>query len=221
MCKTLNSVVFFTKNPIPNNKKFLNDLDSKLNLKTKENKNKFDKYKSGIELNININISPMFHISENSNYILRIEYGRLEFGMKDDIKNNDIGDFKKEFLKIVEFLNKAYLEISRVGYIYRFFEKDNESCIYKDLKINFLESAENFKIQFNEKKSKLNYTFNNNIIISDNFNGKKGLFLLQDYNSISNSNYSFDSKDIEKIFLELQKEFYENNNLKNYVLKNK
>ena len=141
--------------------------------------------------------------------------------MKNNIKNPSIENFKKEFLKIVDFLNKTYLDISRVGYVYYFFEKDNSNCIYEDLKINFLKDTETFKIQFNKKENKLKYTFNNNITISDNLNGKKGLFLLQDYNSIFDGDYIFTSKDIENIFTDLSQEFYENNNLKKYVLKNK
>ena len=105
--------------------------------------------------------------------------------------------------------------------MYYFFEKDNSNCIYEDLKINFLKDTETFKIQFNKKEKKLKYTFNNNITISDNLNGKKGLFLLQDYNSIFDGDYIFTSKDIENIFTDLSQEFYENNNLKKYVLKNK
>ncbi|WP_338968009.1 hypothetical protein [Fusobacterium polymorphum] len=219
MCKTLNSIVFFTKNSIPNNKKFLSDLDSKLNLKKEEKQNKNRTDKNGISIELSLN--PIFHKSENDDYILKIQSGRLEFGMKNNIKNPSIENFKKEFLKIVDFLNKTYLDISRVGYVYYFFEKDNSNCIYEDLKINFLKDTETFKIQFNKKENKLKYTFNNNITISDNLNGKKGLFLLQDYNSIFDGDYIFTSKDIENIFTDLSQEFYENNNLKKYVLKNK
>ena len=219
MCKTLNSIVFFTKNSIPNNKKFLSDLDSKLNLKKEEKQNKNRTDKNGISIELSLN--PIFHKSENDDYILKIQSGRLEFGMKNNIKNPSIENFKKEFLKIVDFLNKTYLDISRVGYVYYFFEKDNSNCIYEDLKINFLKDTETFKIQFNKKENKLKYTFNNNITISDNLNGKKGLFLLQDYNTIFDGDYIFTSKDIENIFTDLSQEFYENNNLKKYVLKNK
>lgn len=219
MCKTLNSIVFFTKNLNPDNKKFLSDLDSKLNLKKEEKQNKNRTDKNGISTELSLN--PTFHKSENDDYILKIQLGRLEFGMKNNIKNPSIENFKKEFLKIVDFLNKAYLDISRVGYVYYFFEKDNSNCICEDLKINFLKDTETFKIQFNKKENKLKYTFNNNITISDNLNGKKGLFLLQDYNSIFDGDYIFTSKDIENIFTDLSQEFYENNNLKKYVLKNK
>lgn len=219
MCKTLNSIVFFTKNLISDNKKFLSDLDSKLNLKKEEKQNKNRTDKNGISIELSLNL--IFHKSENDDYILKIQPGRLEFGMKNNIKNPSIENFKKEFLKIVDFLNKAYLDISRVGYVYYFFEKDNSNCIYEDLKINFLKDTETFKIQFNKKEKKLKYTFNNNITISDNLNGKKGLFLLQDYNSIFDGDYIFTSKDIENIFTDLSQEFYENNNLKKYVLKNK
>ena len=119
MCKTLNSIVFFTKNLIPDNKKFLSDLDSKLNLKKEEKQNKNRTDKNGISIELSLN--PIFHKSENDDYILKIQSGRLEFGMKNNIKNPSIENFKKEFLKIVDFLNKAYLDISRVGYVYYFF----------------------------------------------------------------------------------------------------
>lgn len=210
--KKIEKIIFFTSSPIPTNEKFFNDIIKDLELeKVNEVEDNIEEELSEkANIKIQFRIDPVNFLAEDEIYYIRIQLGRLEFGMKNSINDSDYNllDFENKYNKIIEKIESAYLEIARVGYVHSFFEKDKG---IESLNINFLNNKDKVEIRFNKEEEIENYIFNNHVRITDTLDDEKGLLILQDFNSKLEMEKTFNKDFINKVFKKLKEEYYEIN----------
>ena len=218
MCKKMYKVIIFVKDIIPSSEKFKDELKNILEMQQKQNivssAGDISVPNNDIQ-DIILNMALNNMTFENKNYFLNGIGNRIELGTQESFSQENINlkDFEDKILKIIKFLENAFLDIIRVGYIYTFFEETKEP-LNNRLNIPFLEDKQEIQLQFNKRIPVHGILFNDNISIYDNWKRKKGITIVQDFNSVPQNNLILDSLLIEEVFEWLKTEYYEQDILK-------
>lgn len=209
MIKKLNKIILFSKGGMPTNEKFYEDIGKELKMTLQGNKNNLSNEMSKLGLdNTFLNNINFFNLNNDKFFITALG-NSIELKMNEDLTGeNLIEDFKKFFNVIIDNLNRIYVEIVRVGYIYTYFDDDPAIDINQKVEIDFLKNADEINIQFNKKVEKYKYNFNNNITISNIYRRERGFTIIQDFNFAITKENILDKEIINKVFEDLLTEYY-------------